>query len=62
MKHDSDKIGSRQNVWLIAASSAASLMLGAAMFYAVQKLSSDDCTTVTTATAIGSQVTTKTCS
>jgi hypothetical protein len=62
MTHPIDKGRPRQNGWMIAASWAASLMLGAATFYAVQKLSRDDCTTVTTTTATGSQVTTKTCS
>jgi len=56
-----DTAGSRQNGWLIAASAAAVLMLGGATFYAVQTLSRDDCTTVTTTMPDGSQVTTKTC-
>lgn len=61
MTHPIDKGRPRQNGWMIAALWAASLMVGAATFYAVQTLSSDDCTTVTTTTPTGSQ-TTKTCS
>ena len=47
---------------LVASLGFAVLGLGGAAFYAVQALSRDDCTTVTTRMSDGSQVTTKTCS
>ncbi len=52
----------RQYGVLVAVVSAAALVLGAATFYAVQRLSKDDCTAVTSIMPDGSQVTTKTCS
>ena len=52
----------RQYAVLIAVVSAAALVLGAATFYAVQRLSKDDCTAVTSILPDGSQVTTTTCS
>lgn len=56
-------IGTRRQYGVLAAVvSAAALVLGAATFYAVQRLSKDDCTAVTSVMPDGSQVTTKTCS
>ena len=58
-----DRAGSRRQYGvLVAVITAAALMLGAATFYAVQKLSKDDCTTITNTMPDGSQVTTTTCS
>ena len=39
----------------------AAVMLGGAILYTVQRLSGDDCTTVTTMKPDGSQETTETC-
>jgi hypothetical protein len=52
----------RQYAVFAAVVSAAALALGAATFHAVQKLSKDDCTAVTTTMPDGSQVTTTSCS
>lgn len=58
-----DKPGARRpSAVLIAVSAAAALMLGAATFYAVQKLSRDDCTTTTSTMPDGSEITIRTCS
>jgi ferric-dicitrate binding protein FerR (iron transport regulator) len=52
----------RRSAALIAVSAAAAMMLGAATFYAVQKLSRDDCTTMTSSMPDGSEITIRTCS
>ena len=63
MTQQIDRAGSRRRYGvLIAVTSAAALMLGAATFYGVQRLSKDDCTAVTNTMPDGSQVTTTTCS
>lgn len=63
MTQQIDRAGFRRRYGvLIAVTSAAALMLGAATFYAVQRLSKDDCTAVTNTMPDGSQVTTTTCS
>ena len=54
------KAGSRRQ--LIAVSAIAALMLGTATFYAVQKLSRDDCMTLTNTMPDGSEITIKACS
>lgn len=51
-----------QSGWQAVGVYAAALLLGAAIWYAVYTLSSDDCTTVTTTLAGGSRITTSTCS
>ena len=63
MTQQIDRVPSRrQHVVLAAVTLAAALLLGAATFYAVQKLSKDDCTAVTNTMPDGSRVTTTTCS
>lgn len=63
MTRPNERAGSRgQYGALVVVTAAAALMLGAATFYTVQKLSKDDCTAVTNAMPDGSQVTTTTCS
>lgn len=58
-----DTIGARRpSGWLVVSIYAASLMLGAATFFVINRLSSDDCTTVTTKLADGSQIMRQTCS
>ena len=63
MTRQTDRAASpRQYAVLVAVVSAAALALGAVTFYAVQKLSKDDCTAVTNTMPDGSRVTTTTCS
>ncbi len=58
-----DKAASPQRyAGLVAVVSVGALALGAATFYAVQRLSKDDCIAVTSTMPDGSRITTTTCS
>lgn len=63
MTQQTGRAGSRRRrAWLVAVSAVAALMLGTATFYAVRKLSRDDCTAVTNTMPDGSRITIETCS